>query len=38
MGIADALLIAIITILAAYFLIAERDNIGEVLVKGPQTD
>lgn len=33
MGIADALLIAIITVLAAYFLIAERDNIGAVLVK-----
>lgn len=33
MGAADVLLMVIITILAAYFLIAERDNIAALLVK-----
>lgn len=32
-SVADGLLITIVTILAAYFLIAERDNIGTVLSK-----
>ncbi|MGN0505093.1 MAG: sporulation integral membrane protein YtvI [Lachnospiraceae bacterium] len=32
-SVADGLLIAIITVLAAYFLIAERDNIAEMLVR-----
>lgn len=33
LGAADILLISIITVLAAYFLIAERDNIGDILIR-----